>query len=77
MAKDAQISVKVDQELHDQFMAAVAAEHTPAAQVLRQLMREFIALHKTPNAITIAAMQAADRGEGTRFESVDALFHDS
>ena len=39
-------------------------------------MRRFIALQETPNATTIAAMQTADRGEGTRFESADALFKD-
>ncbi|EHL32184.1 hypothetical protein LDG_5790 [Legionella drancourtii LLAP12] len=62
--------------MHDQFMAAVAATHTPAAQVVRQLMRKFIAQQEMPNELTIAAMQAADRGEGTRFVSDDALFKD-
>ncbi len=76
MTKTVQISVEVDQALYDQFMAAVAAQHMPAAQILQQLMRKFIALHETPNAITIAAMQAADRGEGSKFESADALFRD-
>jgi DNA-damage-inducible protein J len=28
----------------------------------------------TPNAETVAAMRAADRGEGERFDSADALF---
>lgn len=76
MTKNIQMSIKMESELHDQFMAAVAATHTPAAQVMRQLMRKFIALQETPNATTIAAMQAADRGEGTRFNSVDELFKD-
>ena len=70
------MSIKMETELHDQFMAAVAATHTPAAQVVRQLMRKFIAIHEAPNATTIAAMQSADRGEGTRFTSADALFDD-
>ena len=39
-------------------------------------MRRFIALHETPNPITTAAMQAADRGEGARFKSADDLFKD-
>ena len=76
MVKNVQISIKMEPELHNQFMAAVAATHTPAAQVLRQLMRRFISLQETPNATTIAAMQTADRGEGVRFESADALFKD-
>jgi hypothetical protein len=76
MPKNIQMSIKMDYELHDQFMAAVATVHTPAAQVVRQLMRKFIALHQTPNTITIKAMQSANRGEGERFESADALFKD-
>ena len=76
MTKNVQMSIKMEPELHDQFMAAVAATHTPASQVVRQLMRKFISLHEAPNATTIAAMQSADRGEGSRFESADALFKD-
>ena len=49
MSKSVQMSIKMEPELHDQFMAAVATTHTPAAQVVRQLMRKFIALHETPN----------------------------
>ncbi|KTC84379.1 hypothetical protein [Legionella drozanskii] len=76
MTKNVQMSIKMEPELHDQFMAAVAATHTPAAQVVRQLMRKFIAQQEMPNELTIAAMQAADRGEGDRFNSSDALFKD-
>ena len=76
MTKNVQMSIKMESELHDQFMAAVAAAHTPAAQVVRQLMRKFIAQQKMPNELTIAAMQAADRGEGVRFDSSSALFDD-
>ena len=70
------MSIKMEPELHDQFMAVAATIHTPAAQVVRQLMRKFIALHETPNTTTIKAMEAADRGEGARFESADDLFKD-
>ena len=76
MSKNVQMSIKMEPELHDQFMAVVATTHTPAAQVVRQLMRRFIALHEKPNATTISAMQSADRGEGTRYDSADALFKD-
>lgn len=76
MSKNVQMSIKMESELHDQFMAVVATTHTPAAQVVRQLMRRFIAQHEIPNAVTIAAMQEADRGEGTHFDSADALFKD-
>ena len=76
MAKNVQMSIKMESELHDQFMAVVATIHTPAAQVVRQLMRKFIILHETPNQTTIEAMQSADRGEGIRFDSIDDLFED-
>lgn len=76
MIKNAQMSIKMEPELHDQFMAAVAAVHTPAAQVVRQLMRKFIAQQELPNSLTITAMQSADRGEGERFNSADSLFKD-
>jgi len=76
MSKNIQMSIKMEPELHDQFMAVAAAIHTPAAQVVRQLMRKFIALHETPNTTTIEAMKSADREEGTRFESADDLFKD-
>lgn len=76
MAKSIQMSIKMEPELHDQFMLAAEAVHTPAAQVVRQLMRKFIALQKIPNPTTVAAMQAADRGEGKRFETAEALFKD-
>lgn len=76
MTKNVQMSIKMEPELHDQFMAVVATTHTPAAQVVRQLMRRFIAQHEIPNKATIEAMAEADRGEGKRFESSDALFKD-
>ena len=76
MSKNIQMSIKMEPELHDQFMAVAAAIHIPAAQIVRQLMRKFIAFHETPNTTTIEAMKSTDRGEGTRFESVDDLFKD-
>ncbi len=76
MTKEVQISIKLEPELRDQFMAVAAATHTPAAQILRQLMRGFIARHETPNATTIAAMQELEQGKGKRFDTAAALFKD-
>lgn len=76
MSKNVQISIKMEEELRDQFMIAAAGIHTPAAQVLRQLMRKFITQQEVPNALTVQAMQSADREEGVRFDSADALFKD-
>lgn len=76
MLKNVQMSIKMEPELHDQFMTAVAATHTPAAQVIRQLMRKFIAQQEIPNHLTIASMESADKGEGVRFNSSEDLFKD-
>ncbi len=71
-----QMSIKMEPELHAEFMAVAANTHTPAAQIIRQLIRGFIARHETPNATTIEAMQAADRCEGKRIIDAGALFND-
>ena len=76
MTKEVQMSIKLESELRDQFMAVAAATHTPAAQILRQLMRGFIARHETPNAITRAAIEELEQGKGKRFDSAAALFKD-
>lgn len=76
MTKNVQMTIKMEPELHDQFMSAAEAIHTPAAQVIRQLMRKFITFHEIPNATTVTAMQSADKGEGVRFESAEDLFKD-
>ena len=76
MTKTVQMSIKMEQDLHEQFMAVATTLHTPAAQVMRQLMRRFIAEREIPNETTVAAMQKADRGEGVRFQSAKDLFDD-
>ena len=52
MAKDVQMSIKMEPELRDQFMAVAAGRHRPAAQIIRDLMRLYIANNETPNALT-------------------------
>jgi len=42
MSKEAVFTMKLEPELRAQFMAAAAAAHRPASQVLRELMREFV-----------------------------------
>lgn len=76
MSKSVQMSIKMESDLHERFMSAAANLHTPAAQLIRHLMRRFISDAETPNATTIEAMQAADRGEGKRFKSANDLFED-
>ena len=76
MAKDVQMSIKMEPELRDRLMAVAASTHRPAAQIVRDLMRLYIARQETPNAATLAAMEELERNGGKRFASADALFRD-
>lgn len=42
MSKEAVFTMKLEPELHAEFMAEAQAAHRPASQVLRELMREFV-----------------------------------
>lgn len=63
MTKDVQMSIKMEPELRDRFMAAAAGRHRPAAQIIRDLMRLYIADSETPNALTAETLRKSDRGE--------------
>jgi len=77
MSKDVSMSIKIERELRDEFSRAAAAEHRPAAQVMRELMRSFISSRAhQPNAETIAAMEELDNGGGTRFGTVEEMFRE-
>lgn len=42
MSKEAVFTMKLENELREEFMAEAKAAHRPASQVLRELMREFV-----------------------------------
>lgn len=42
MAKEAVFTMKLEPELRDAFMAAAKTAHTPASQIVRQFMREYV-----------------------------------
>ena len=52
MANEVQMPVKMGPGLNDRFMAAEADRHSPAAQIVGDLMRLYIAASETPNALT-------------------------
>lgn len=74
MAKEVQMSIKVERDLRDLFAAAAAREHRPAAQMIREFMWSVVEGVKEPNAETRAAMEEIDNGGGTRFDSVEEMF---
>lgn len=63
MGKEVQMSIKMEQELRDQFMAVAAGRHRPAAQIIRDLMRLYIASNETPNALTAETIRNGRQGE--------------
>ena len=63
MAKEVQMSIKMEPELRDQFMAVAAGRHRPAAQIIRDLMRLYIANSETPSALTADTLRKSDKGE--------------
>ncbi|AZO22675.1 MAG: antitoxin of toxin-antitoxin stability system [Mesorhizobium sp.] len=42
MPKEAVFTLKLEPELRDAFMAETEADHRPASQVVRELMRDYI-----------------------------------
>ncbi len=62
MSKEVQMSIKMESELRERFMAVAADRHRPAAQIIRDLMRLYIAGSETPNALTADTIRKARKG---------------
>ena len=63
MAKEVQMSINREADLRDQFMAVAADRHRPAAQIIRDLMRLYIADSEAPNALTAETIRKGRQGE--------------
>ena len=63
MTKEVQMSIKMEPELRERFMSVAADRHRPAAQIIRDLMRLYIADSETANALTADTLRKSDRGE--------------
>lgn len=71
MSKEIQMSFKLEPELKAQFAAATAENHRPAAQVMRDLMRLYIASRGKP--VTAEAIRTSvDVVHPARDEAVPA-----
>jgi predicted transcriptional regulator len=78
MSNEVQMSIKLDRELRDEFTHVAAAMHRPASQVVRELMRNFVERNaEEPNDETIAAMEAAEKGELLVAKDVHELLRQS
>lgn len=81
MPKDAAFTMKLEPELRDAFVAAAEAAHQPASQVVRQLMREYVARQAEDRAYeaflrakVATARRQADAGDGVPNSVVAAEF---
>jgi DNA-damage-inducible protein J len=76
------VHVRIDQRVKDKAAKTLATMGLSVSDAVRILLVRVAAEKalpfevRVPNATTIKAMQAADRGEGDRFASSEALFKD-
>jgi DNA-damage-inducible protein J len=76
------VHVRIDQKVKDKAAKTLATMGLSVSDAVRLLLVRVAAEKalpfdvRVPNATTIKAMQAADRGEGERFASPEALFKD-
>ena len=52
--KDAGLRIRVERDLRDEFLEACRAQDRPAAQVLREFMRDYVARHPPDGSETAA-----------------------
>jgi len=55
--------IKMETDLRDRFMAVASDRHRPAAQIIRELMRLYIAESETPSALTAETLRKSGKGE--------------
>jgi len=74
------VHIRVDEKVKKRAARTLAAMGMSVSGAVRILLvrvaaEKALPFHvRVPNPTTVKAMQAADRGEGKRFKSVDALF---
>lgn len=79
MSKEAVFTMKLEPELRASFLAEAAREDRPASQVVRELMREYVAQRREAKAyhdylahkVAVARAQKAD-GRGASNDEVEA-----
>jgi predicted transcriptional regulator len=81
MAKEAVFTMKLEPELRDAFMAAAAAADRPASQIVREMMRGYVAKRKEERDYddfvrrkVEKSMQSVEAGRVLSSEQVEAEF---
>lgn len=76
------VHVRVEEEVKEKAAATLAAMGISVSDAVRMLLVRVASEKalpfevKVPNATTVKAMRAADRGQGKRFRSAKALLKD-
>lgn len=76
------VHVRVDEKVKAEAAKTLAKMGMSLSDAIRVLLVRVAAEKalpfdvKVPNATTVKAMQAADRGQGKRYKNADALFRD-
>jgi DNA-damage-inducible protein J len=76
------VHVRVDEKVKDKAAETLAAMGISVSDAVRMLLVRVASEKalpfevKVPNATTVKAMKAADRGKGKRFRTAKALFKD-
>jgi DNA-damage-inducible protein J len=82
MATNSVVRARIDEKVKVRASAVLESMGLTVSDAFRLLLIKIAAEQKlpfeihTPNAKTVAAMESANRGEGKRFESAEALFQD-
>jgi DNA-damage-inducible protein J len=80
MPANSVVRARIDEKVKVRAAAVLETMGLTVSDAFRLLLVKVAAEQKlpfeihTPNAETVAALRAADRGEGERFDSADALF---
>jgi DNA-damage-inducible protein J len=76
------VHVRIDQRVKDRATKALATMGLSVSDAVRMMLVRVAAEDalpfevRVPNSTTVKAMEAADRGEGRRFSSPEALLKD-
>ena len=81
MAKEAVFTMKLEPELRDAFLAEAEADHRPASQIVRELMRTYVQRRREEREYeeflhrkVLVARSSVRLGRGRPNEDVEAQF---
>lgn len=63
--KDAGLRIRIDRELREAFVEACRSQDRPAAQVLREFMKEYVSAHQPLPSKYKGLKQPGGKGDGS------------